>query len=367
MLKGDSLEQNYRQLSLIEGTDLNESPNNHKYRNRASLNYIGSKYSLLPFIENIILEVVGDIQGLALAEPFAGTGAVSKHFKRLVKRVVVNDLEAYSYVLNRNYIGNNTLFDFSGLIDELDCLKGSEGVIYRNYCLGGGQGRQYFSDDNGRKIDGIRQEIEHWKDCGKVDEDQYYFLLASLLESSDKVANVASVYGAYLKHLKKTAQKPLNLRPAIFEPSNGKAEVYQMDANELIQQIEGDILYLDPPYNHRQYGANYHLLNTIALYDSFTRAGKTGLRKYGRSAYCLKNKVAIVFEDIIRSARFRHIFLSYNNEGLMPVEQIKMIMSKYGRYSLRTTTYQRFKADKDSNRQHKARQTTEYLHVLTKS
>lgn len=125
-------------------------------------------------------------------------------------------------------------------------------------------------------------------------------------------------------------------------------------------------MYLDPPYNARQYGSNYHLLNTIARYDEFIPNGKTGLREYERSRYCQKNEVAKVFEDLIKNAKFKYIFLSYNNEGLMSEEDVRNIMQKYGRYDLTTTDYQRFKADKTENRNHTATQTTEFLHILEK-
>ena len=46
---------------------------------------------------------------------------------------------------------------------------------------------------------------------------------------------------------------------------------------------------------------------------------------------------------------------------------IKGIMSRYGDYCLATTEYQRFKADKTENRNHKAKVTVEYLHVLKKN
>ncbi len=329
---------------------------------RVSLNYIGSKLRLLPFISETIINIVGDTTAFTFAEPFAGTGVVARHFKSKVRHVIVNDIEPYSFVLNRNYIGNHIPFEYQSLLAELNNLHGVEGQIYQNYCLGGNHGRQYFSDENGKKIDGIRQKIAEWR----TDEKVYYFLLASLLESADRVANVASVYGAFLKRLKRTAQKPLFLEPALFEANEHDHEIYNIDANALMRQISGDILYLDPPYNARQYGANYHLLNTIALYDEFVPRGKTGLRDYARSPYCQQHKVATVFEDLIAHAQFRYIFLSYNNEGLMSAAEVKSIMSKYGDYSLKKTDYQRFKADKDSNRQHKACQTEEYLHILVK-
>ena len=195
----------------------------------------------------------------------------------------------------------------------------------------------------------------------------YYFLLASLLESADKVANTASVYGAYLKKIKVSARKKLVLAPATFNINEGQFNVvFQKDANELIQEIEGDILYLDPPYNARQYGANYHLLTTIAKYDTFVPKGKTGLRDYYKSDYCSKNKVLNTFEDLIKEANFKYIFLSYNNEGLMSQNDVEVIMKRYGDYTVATTKYQRFKADKTESRNHKADSTTEYLHILKK-
>ena len=332
------------------------------------MNYIGSKHKLSSFIKNTVRSVVGnDLSEMVFCDLFAGTGVVGRVFKKEVKHIISNDFEYYSFVLIRNYIGNHKAIPGKDLlIKKLNGLKPAEGFIFKNYCFGGGTGRQYFSDENGRKIDAIRQQIEKWKNDKIIDDDTYYFLLASLLESSDKIANTASVYGAYLKHLKKTAQKPFILTPADFEINGCKHSVYQEDSNKLIKHIEGDILYLDPPYNSRQYGANYHILNTIAKYDNFKPKGKTGLRDYKRSDYCSKNKVKESFEELLRNARFRYIFLSYNNEGLMSAEEVRNIMEKYGKYDIKTTHYQRFKADTDINRNHKADKTEEYLHILEK-
>ena len=330
------------------------------------MNYIGSKSKLSSFIKSTIQETVGKTDTKVFAELFGGTGIIGRHFKQEVKKIIMNDVEPYSYILMRNYMGNTKPFPYSRLIDELNLLEGEKGFIYQHYCMGGNADRQYFSDHNGKKIDAIRIKIEEWNSSKRITEDQYFFLLASLLESADKVANTASVYGAFLKKLKSSAQKKLILQPAVFLESKAKAIVHQEDANELIKKISGDILYLDPPYNERQYGANYHLLNTIALYDTFTPNGKTGLRTYYRSPYCQKDKVASVFEDLIRNAKFKYIFLSYNNEGLLSEKMIQKIMSKYGEYSLRKKKYQRFKADKTEKRNHKATSTYEYLHILIK-
>jgi len=340
------------------------------------MNYIGSKSKLSPFISSTIHSVVGDdLSNKTLCDIFAGTGIIARTFKSQVKQVIANDIEYYSYVLNKNYIENHVdIPNKETYIDHLNVGTAfmpsalpPTGFIYNNYCQGSDSGRQYFSDTNGKKIDTIRQQIEKWYTEQEISPNIYYFLLTSLLESADKVANTASVYGAFLKHLKKTAQKELVLQPANYEITDTTHQVFCENSQDLITQIEGDILYLDPPYNARQYGANYHILNTIARYDDFTPMGKSGMRAYQKSFYCSASKVRSEFEYLVRKARFPYIFLSYNNEGLMPVSDIRYIMSKYGKYDMVETDYQRFKADKTENRVHKASHTKEYLHILVKN
>ena len=331
------------------------------------MNYIGSKYKLSDFISSSVKSIVGeDLSDKIFCDLFAGPGVVGRNFKKEVKKVISNDMEFYSYVLNKNYIENHEFLDNEIYIKELNETNGEEGFIFNEYSENGKANRLYFSEHNGKKIDAIRTKIEFWKTEKKISSALYYFLLASLLESADKVANTASVYGAFLKKIKKTAQKELILEPAIFEINSHSHEVYNEDSNLLIKKIEGDILYLDPPYNAREYGANYHLLNTIAKYDNFTPKGKTGLRDYSKSAFCKKKEVEKSFDDLIKNANFKYIFLSYNNEGIMSSETIKKILSNYGKYDLLTTEYQRFRADKKENRNHKASSTTEYLHILEK-
>ena len=156
------------------------------------------------------------------------------------------------------------------------------------------------------------------------------------------------MYAAFLKHIKKTAAKDfkLSLLPLI---SGKSGKVYNEDVNVLIRRIKGDILYLDPPYNTRQYSANYHILETIAKYDNPKLHGITGMRDYKeqKSTFCSKRTACETFDNLIKNADFKDIFLSYNNEGIMPVNKISEIMSSYGRYSVFTKEYKRFKADKD--------------------
>lgn len=332
------------------------------------MNYIGSKYSLLDFLEKTIKEVTGFEDGTpyTFADLFAGTGVVGYTYKQKGCSVISNDIQYYSYVLNKHFIENCPPLDDS-LVDYLNSLEGIDGFVYSNYCAGSGSGRNYFTDENGKRCDAIRTEIEQFFSSGKITSQMYYWLLASLINSIDKYANTASVYGAFLKHIKKSAQKEfkLELLPVI---NGNPGKVYNQDINQLITNISGDVLYLDPPYNARQYCTNYHVLETIARYDNPVLSGKTGLRDYNnqKSKYCSGRTVEDSFDELISKANFKYIFLSYNNEGLMSLDTIKEIMGRYGKYEVFTTEYHRFRADKEENRNHKASSTTEYLHCLIK-
>ncbi len=330
------------------------------------MNYIGSKYSLLDFIHKTISDVTGYIPGdkFVFADLFAGTGVVGASYRKEGCIVISNDIQYYSYVINKYYIEGSENVDVS-LINKLNSLDGSEGFVFNNYCAGSNCGRNYFTDENGKKCDAIRIKIEEWYNQNKISEEIYFALLASLVNSIDKYANTASVYGAFLKHIKKSAQNQfrLELLPRV---EGAKGNVYNEDINQLIKKVSGDVLYLDPPYNARQYCSNYHVLETIARYDNPKLKGKTGLREVNdqKSKYCSKKTLESEFEDLIANAKFKYIFLSYNNEGLMDVETIKNIMSKYGIYKCFTQSYKRFKADKDENRNISGNETTEYLHCL---
>ncbi len=343
------------------------------------MNYIGSKYSLIEFLKESINKTLKEYQEtkqpseMIFADLFAGTGVVSGSFKNEGYAIIANDIQYYSYVITKHMIENNGNLDKKRcchLIEELNRIKGIEGFIYNNYSYEGTEGqefrRMYFSAFNAKKCDAIRLKLEEWFINGIINKNEYFFLLGSLINSIDKCANTASVYGAYLKKMKKSALKEMILEPLPIMHGNVECKVYNEDISKLIKNVSGDILYLDPPYNERQYCTNYHMLETIAKYDNPIIKGKTGLREYSdqKSIFCAKNKVVDAFDELIKNADFKYIFLSYNNEGLMSFDTIEKIMRKYGKYKVYMQTYRRFKAD--NARDNKSDKTVEYLHCLVK-
>ena len=345
------------------------------------MNYIGSKHSLLHFIENTVSEIA-DGNEKSFCDLFAGTGAVGRHFKSKGYRVIANDIQYYAYVLNKAYLEidkppafvkfrkryrnemeklcNPSINSVQQVLTFLNHIKGKRGFIAENYSTAGK--RFYYTQENAERADAIRQALEEWYLDTTINESEYYYLLASLLEAVDQVANTASVYGAYLKKFKSSARRPFILKPLELTNQANDCCVYNENANHLVGQIECDILYLDPPYNHRQYGANYHVLETIASYDNPQLRGVTGLRDYPRSDYCKPKVAQAAFTDLIRSAQAKHILVSYNDEGIISLEEAQEILRLRGEPKTFHTTYNRFKADND--REYKRNMTIEYLHYV---
>ena len=352
------------------------------------MNYIGSKLSLLEFLKESIDKVVTSKE-YVFSDLFAGTWIVWRYFKEKWHKIIANDLQFYSYVLNRNYIWNNKELEFNGLeniIPELksfsiperknivckylESLPWKEWYVYSNYASGWTKWkefeRMYFSDENAKKCDEIRDLLDERKDSKKINEDEFYFLLCVLLEWIDKVANTASVYWAFLKKLKKSAQAPLKMNPNEIIKSDLENDIYNEDINKLIWHTTHNVVYLDPPYNHRQYSGNYHILETIARNDKPEIHWKTWMRDCSdqKSLYCSRSQVKKAYQELIDNIKADYVFLSYNDEWLMSLEDIKEIMSRRGEYWFFTKKYNRFKADKDENREYKKDYVYEYLHYV---
>lgn len=388
------------------------------------MNYIGSKMKLLSEIRSR-LEQHGVAPPGVFCDVFSGTSVVAQMAKRMGFRVISNDLQFYSYSLQHAFIGCNgypqfqTLRDRVPQIDQVpvECdparrrlqvrgeerpllsfgivgdpgslaseglpllrtlaylneLEPRDGLFVDTYCEGGSAGRNYYSRRNGMICQAVRDTLQEWRRQGWIDEREFHVLLASLLESMDMVANTASIYGAFLKHIKPAAQQALALRAPLLLNGYQSHRVYRQDANALIRELaaqgEYDVLYIDPPYNRRQYHSNYHLLETIACWDldGFTPIGKTGLRpeEGKRSDYAMRSTARKAMADLLKHARFRHILISYNNEGLIQEDElVEMLNAKSpsGVRDYHKIAYRRFRADVDSEtRVYKGDEVEEFL------
>jgi len=311
-----------------------------------SLNYIGSKKTLLPTILQIIDQNIDvPLDQLTFGDLFSGTGIIAFTMKHKCKKVIANDLEYYSYIICRSLLSIEYTQSIQQQIDKLnsDPNLQCEGLISNTYSPLGG--RLFFTEENAKRIDYIRQSIG---------DDP--FIVASLIVSSDKIANTTSVYGAFLKRFKPSAIAPIKLHPIHTDPlpSASSPEIYNLPAETLTNELKDlDIIYLDPPYNHRQYGSNYFPLNVIARYQPTTFAGKTGIPTDYRtqSKFCSKRQCLSTFRQLLSNIKnyathCKYLLISYNNEGILQYDDIiketssilspiKIIVTtiKYSRYS----------------------------------
>ena len=307
------------------------------------MRFIGNKTNLLNDIAQVIKENCDGTEKV-FCDIFSGTASVARFFKNRYK-IISNDLLYFSYVLQKGTIENNEIPSFKKLEDRLnihDVFDYLENIdikqekfnkfIYENYSPNKKCERMYLTSENALRIDFIRNKIEEWRNKELINNNEYYYLLAALIEGVPFVSNITGTYGAYLKQWDKRAFKKFEMIRLNVIDNNVKNQCYNKNSNDLIQEISGDILYLDPPYNERQYLPNYHLLETIAKYDNPEIKGKTGIRVYNseKSNYCIKNKVYSEMEELIKNAKFKHIIVSYNQDGLLSKNDIETILKKYG-------------------------------------
>lgn len=343
------------------------------------MRYYGNKTKLLPFIENVVKST--GINGTSnFVDLFSGTSSVGRHFKKLGYTVISNDNLEFSYAISKTYIELNEqpLFtklckelrvsDFDYIFDYLNTNKDYiEGFIYNHYSPNGG--RMYFTDLNALKIDTNRTLFEEWKNEGLITELEYYYLLTSLLQAINLVSNVPGTYAAYLKTWDKRALNPLVLQPIEIIKSNNNNKAYKRNANDIISYISPDILYLDPPYNSRQYASNYFILELVAegWFDSVPEIyGETGMRKYEnqKSDYASKSKALSAMQDLIsKSLKSKCILLSYSNEGIIPIYKIQETLEKVGKVTIYRQNHKRYKSINQTEGDPK--ETTEFLFEVT--
>jgi adenine-specific DNA-methyltransferase len=327
------------------------------------LNYIGSKKSLFHVLNKVFRRYV--TSDTTFVDLFAGTGTVGRMVHHeYACRIFANDLQYYAYVVNCAVLNRYSLADIRLIqqkLVEYNTLRPINGYMCQNYAP---PKRMYFTRANAGRIDAMRSQLE--KDKPLLPERVYLYLLATIIVSADKVANTSSVYASYLKEFKSTAMKPITLPD--FIPNNvtkSNNVVFNADALDVASKIRADVVYLDPPYNTRQYSTYYHILETIALYDKPKIHGVTGMRdQVQRSDFSSQTEVEEAFANLFKSLQnCRVIIMSYNDEGIVSMERLKELMKVHGKVRVLKIPYKKFKAQQGVERD----TLFEYLFVCEKN
>ena len=311
--------------------------------------FIGSKQNLLDFITGVVAERAPEAR--SVADLFCGSGVVAHHFAARGLAVIASDTLYHNWISARCFLGGRRgQVDWrriAGLLAHLDALDPEDGYCSREY------GGTYFTRENAGRIDAIREAIARLEADGRVTEQEHAVLLTSLLYAADRVANTCGQYDAFLKHMGSdpyaadgthrvdaAVYKSLELGiPQVVE--TGETSVLCTDADDLVAQANCDVLYLDPPYNGRQYVDNYHVLENIARWEKPELFGKTRkfMRDHLKSPYSTKRNAAAHLERLIARANARHILLSYNNEGIISDEVILAALGRRGQVEVFTRSY----------------------------
>ena len=351
------------------------------------MRYLGNKTRLLPFITGA-LERAGIAAGSA-HDAFAGTASVGRALKGAGWRVASSDLMTYSYVFQRAYVVAQRAPGFADLraaepelrraltsarfraaaesrgvgalhqVAEFLArwIEPEAGFVTAHFSPAGG--RMYFTEENARRIDAVRARLHRWREAGSIGDDAYYVLLAALLEGADRVANTAGVYAAFIKSWQANAKRALDLLPVPPVRGASGSTAHLGDAADVARALGAvDLLYVDPPYNSRQYSGYYHVPEIIARgwFDEVPAlGGKTGLpvRGASRSAWCDPRRALPSLEALLAATGAKHVLVSYNSEGHIAEGALRRTLEEAsvdGRVRRFARSYPRYRSDRDSAR-----------------
>ena len=342
--------------------------------------YIGNKRKLLHLIDEAV-RLTG-CEGGVFVDLFTGSTVVGRWAKRRGFRVVANDWEPYSYEIARGTVALNrppalaALGGAEAVFDRLNALRPIRGYVARHLCPADDEKpdtareRLFFTQANGRRIDAIREQIAAWEAAGRLSGDERAYLLAALLYAVSYASNTSGVFKAFHNGWggrTGTALYRIRGRLTLTPPvllDNGLANVAVcQDAQQLARRLPGvvgarpDIVYIDPPYNQHPYGSNYHVLNTVALWDKppinpqFLVDGKivsksairTDWRDKRRSSYNSRKTALAALEELIDSLVARWAIVSYSTDGNIPLEGLLRALARRGTLQVITETYKRYR------------------------
>ncbi len=268
--------------------------------------YLGNKYKLLPFITEIVNTNCNKIS--SVADIFSGTGAVASAFTD--KQIITNDLMYSNFICNYAWFGSQA-FDRSKIIKIISNYNSI--TVNENNYMTDNFSDTYFSRLDCAKIGYIREDIEVLYDENKINERERALLIMSLIYAMDKIANTCGHYDAYIQGTEFDKHLLLSV-PTVNALNNPLNQCYNEDANELVTHIYADLVYIDPPYNSRQYCDAYHLLENVAQWKKPNVYGvaKKMDRSDLKSKYCTKSAES-AFQELIEKINARYILFSYNN------------------------------------------------------
>ncbi len=277
-----------------------------KYTAINNRRYLGNKYRLLPFISQVVVQNCCDIN--VVADLFAGTGAVASAFQDKV--IITNDILYSNYICNLAWFSPID-YDEDKIVSLIEYYNAKQ-VQTDNY-MSINFADTFFSKKDCRKIGFVREDVEKRYKRDEINERERALLITALLYAMDRIAKTCGHYDAYRKGVEFDLHLEL-LVPQANHKNNPKNQCFNQDINILAPKVQADLIYLDPPYNSRQYCDAYHLLENIARWEKpevFGVARKMD-RKNLKSDYCTK-KATTAFADLIRNINSKYILLSYNN------------------------------------------------------
>lgn len=321
------------------------------------MKYIGNKSRLIWFIEESLKDAKINYEDAIVYDLFSGTGSVSEFFLRNNCKVFSCDNMNYAIAeqYRRLFFRKEPIFGelkqimgyekLDDILSYLNHLEGKKGYFYENFCEEGKYKRRFFTPINAEKIDAIRNKIEEWKEV--LPKEKYMFLIGILMNAADFVSNTAGTYGAYLKIWRSMALKELKLEKPEFI-DKGSIKLFVDDVVSFIEKNgKADIVYMDPPYNTRQYPAYFSTLESIVVNDNQILKGKTGLRNYEKqkSKFSIKKEVKQEFIKLVSKIKARYIVMSYSTEGILDKDFILNVLSSRGKTKIYNTSYRRFKTN----------------------
>jgi adenine-specific DNA-methyltransferase len=299
--------------------------------------YIGSKAR----VAQTLASLVGDPGEGRFVDAFSGTGCVAAAAADMGWSVVVNDLlpSAISMSIGALVGAGNVRFEnlggYQDAVKRLNNVPSEAGFIHAEYSPASrrraGVERRYFTEENAARIDAMRSQIRLWSGGGLLSRFEEELLLADLMQAANHVANIAGTYGCFLRHWTTQALRPIFVAPRELHARRTSMEAIVGDVSTL-ETVAADVLYLDPPYTKRQYGAYYHILETIHAGDVPQVFGVTGLRPWQDKAseFCYKTKALDALTKLVTRTRANRILLSYSNEGHVPQTRLIAALEQFG-------------------------------------